>query len=97
MSIEQVGFSLRQVLSDAVNSVSVHAREKSLRLILDVQPGLPDALLGDPLRIHQILLNLLGNAVKFTERGEVVLRAERTGETSGVGLRLSVRDTGIGI
>jgi len=97
LSIETVGFSLREVLSDAVSAVAADAREKSLRLIVDVEPGLPDALLGDPLRIRQVLLNLLGNAVKFTERGEVVLGAERTADTSGIGLRLSVRDTGIGI
>ena len=79
IDIESIPFSLRAVLSDSVKSLAPKAREQSLQLVLDVSPDVPDALVGDPLRIGQVLLNLVGNAIKFTERGEVVVAVARSG------------------
>ena len=100
IQFEQIGFSLRAVLCDRVKSLAPKARERSLQMILDVAPAVPDALLGDPLRIGQVLLNLVGNAIKFTESGEIVVSAEVVGtivEGGPVQVRFSVRDTGNGI
>jgi two-component system sensor histidine kinase/response regulator len=108
IELEAIPFSLRAVLSESVKAVAPRAREQSSRLLLDVEPDVPDALIGDPLRIGQVLLNLIGNAIKFTERGEIVVAVGATGEAgatpsedSGHGtparLRFQVRDTGIGI
>ena len=100
IQIEQIGFSLRAVLSDSVKSLAPKARERSLQMVLDIGPDVPDALVGDPLRIGQVLLNLVGNALKFTEDGEIVVSAEALGtavEGEPVTVRFRVRDTGIGI
>ncbi len=100
VQVESIGFSLRAVLSDHIKSLVPTARERSLQLVLDVAPAVPDAVVGDPLRIGQVLLNLVGNALKFTEKGEVVVSADVDGDiTDGqpVQIRFSVRDTGIGI
>ncbi|MGH7741042.1 MAG: ATP-binding protein, partial [Candidatus Eiseniibacteriota bacterium] len=91
-------FELQPELEVALRTVALRAHEKNLELLCDVRPGVPDALVGDPSRIRQVLINLIGNAVKFTERGEIVVRVEveETGELDDV-LRFSVIDTGIGI
>ena len=78
----------------------MRAHTKGLELIYDVQPEVPDALVGDAGRLRQVLLNLVGNAIKFTDAGEVVVRVEVAGDAAPegeVGLRFTVRDTGIGI
>ncbi len=96
--LEQVGFGLRDRLADCLRTLSVQAAEKGVELVWQVLPGVPDALVGDPIRLGQVLINLAGNAVKFTVAGKVEVRADlesRTG-TAAV-LRFSVRDTGIGI
>ena len=69
------------------------AQKKHLKLALDVSPSVPEYMVGDPYRLGQILLNLIGNAIKFTDEGEVTLKIERHGEY----LKFSVSDTGIGI
>jgi PAS domain S-box-containing protein len=105
IELESIPFSLRAVLSDSVKALAPKAREQSLQLVLDVAPGVPDALVGDPLRIGQVLLNLIGNAIKFTEHGEIVVAVECTGspgagiasDAGAVQVRFRVRDTGIGI
>ena len=77
---------------------ALRAHEKGLELTCDVAPGFPELLRGDPVRLRQVLENLVGNAIKFTEVGDVSLEARASYETpSRVTLRLSVRDTGIGI
>jgi len=98
LSLERVPFRLDDILHNLAQRIGPQARSKGLDLVFDVAPGLPTPLLGDPLRLEQILLNLLGNAVKFTDAGEVVLALAllRQGEAC-VGLEFSVRDTGIGI
>ena len=98
MTLEDVPFELNVLLEEALEMVAGRAEDKGLELVCHVQPGAPRALRGDPLRLRQILVNLLGNAVKFTEQGEVVLEVQ-PGLQDGdcVTLDFSVRDTGIGI
>jgi two-component system sensor histidine kinase/response regulator len=96
--IEHVGFSLDRVLDNVTGLIAEKTAEKGLELIVDVAGNVPGELIGDPLRLGQILINFANNAVKFTERGEVTIRvrlAEMLEE--GPCLRFSVTDTGIGI
>lgn len=93
MRLESIPFSSRFVLNSVITQLSEQARNKGIALRLDMDPMLPSHLLGDPLRLTQILFNLLGNAIKFTTRGEVVLSVQREPER----LLFSVKDTGIGI
>ncbi|MCL4852507.1 MAG: PAS domain S-box protein [Bryobacteraceae bacterium] len=90
-------FSIREMLNDAVESVGSLAREKQLRLTCQVSPRLADRWIGDAVRIRQIVLNLLGNAIKFTDAGKVGIRAGGIKELEPGGLCIAVRDTGIGI
>jgi signal transduction histidine kinase/CheY-like chemotaxis protein/HPt (histidine-containing phosphotransfer) domain-containing protein len=97
LEIETLSFSLDQVLRITRDLVSTKADEKALSLTVEVAPGVPDAWLGDPLRLGQVLANLVGNAVKFTDRGGVrvsVSMPERDGDRAT--LRFAVADTGIG-
>ena len=98
LALERQPFSLRDVLKDAAETLKVAASEKGLALEVDVHDTVPDALVGDALRLRQVLLNLLGNSLKFTERGEIRLRV---GVASDLGdqvcLHFGVIDTGIGI
>ncbi len=100
LELDPADFSLRAAVGDTLRALAVRAHKKGLELVYDVQPEVPDALVGDAGRLRQVLLNLVGNAIKFTDAGEVVLRVEVAGDPSpegDVGLRLTVRDTGIGI
>ncbi|GAB6097237.1 hypothetical protein JCM14469_34910 [Desulfatiferula olefinivorans] len=98
LELEMTEFDLRQCLEDVIELVSVHAQDKKLELILDMDRDVPCFLVGDPVRLRQILFNLSGNAVKFTERGEVVIRVTVDAQDQHRGtLRFSVSDTGIGI
>ena len=92
-------FLLEDVLAQVTALVGPRATEKNLEFMLDAAPDLPQTLLGDPLRLSQVLTNLCANAVKFTETGEVVVRITRLPgpDKTHVMLRFSVRDTGIGI
>ncbi len=94
--LESIRFDLGALLEKIIEMMLSRARDRSLQLILDVQPGVPLIIAGDPKRLRQILINLVGNALKFTEQGSVTLRVEQ--EPGGPGwLRFSVVDTGIGI
>jgi signal transduction histidine kinase/CheY-like chemotaxis protein len=100
IELEEVEFNLRSVIEEAAEVVAQRADEKGLELAVMVQPGLVEALRGDPVRLRQVLLNLLSNAVKFTYKGEVVLRAlaEPVTEVAGPTMvRFEVTDTGVGI
>ena len=100
LELDRTDFSLRAVLGESLRALAVRAHKKKLELAYHVPPDAPDALVGDARRLRQILLNLVGNAIKFTEHGEVVIRVEVAGDLAPdgrVGLRFSVRDTGIGI
>jgi signal transduction histidine kinase len=93
-------FSLRSVVGDTLRALATRAHKKGLELVSHIQPDVPDALVGDAGRLRQVLLNLVGNALKFTEQGEVVVRVEAAGDAAPegeVGLRCTVRDTGVGI
>jgi PAS domain S-box-containing protein len=96
--LESIPFSLRQTIDDTLGTLALRAHHKGLELACQVAPEVPDMLLGDPIRFQQILINLVGNAIKFTEQGEVVIRvAPETRTADSLYLHLSVRDTGIGI
>jgi signal transduction histidine kinase len=98
LEFESVPFRLRGCVADALRTIAVKAHQKGLELAYRVSDDIPDQLEGDPGRIRQILLNLIGNAIKFTEQGAVVVRAELEAKTARtVRLHFSVRDTGIGI
>ncbi len=96
--MESIEFSLRNCIDQTVKLMAPRAHEKGLELITNVARGVPDRVRGDPTRCRQILLNLLGNAVKFTQHGEVEVSIELVGiERGAATLRCAVRDTGIGI
>jgi signal transduction histidine kinase len=98
LELEEIDFRLPDLFQDAVKMFAVEARRKGLDLRCELSAGLPDAVIGDPGRLRQILMNLLGNALKFTERGSVTLRAEAAGERdNAVELQVVVADTGIGV
>ena len=97
VELESIGFDLGAVLERIIEMMASRARDRGLQLTLDILPGVPMALVGDPNRLRQVLGNLIGNALKFTERGSVTLRVEPD-PGAGVGwLRFTVADTGIGI
>jgi two-component system, sensor histidine kinase and response regulator len=91
-------FSLRAVVGDALRALAVRAHHKGLELVCDVDPEVHDAVVGDEPRLRQVLINLVGNAIKFTERGEVVVDLAAEGRhADGDRVCFSIRDTGIGI
>ena len=98
LDLDPVPFRLRDCLGDALRTCAIRAHEKGLELTQEVAEDVPDYLTGDPGRLRQIVLNLVGNAIKFTEHGEVAMqvRVEHRGEDAAL-LHLSIRDTGIGI
>jgi len=102
MELAPVDFSLRTVLGETLKTLAVRAHKKGHELACDVLPNVPDTLMGDVGRLRQVLVNLVGNAIKFTERGEVEVKVSALDERPGTGedgvtLSFSVRDTGIGI
>ena len=98
MELERVPFGLRALVEGTADTLRVQAQRKGLSLTGIVEPGGPDALLGDPTRVRQILFNLIGNAIKFTEVGGVRVAARAVADgASRVSLSLSVADSGIGM
>ena len=98
LDIESIEFHLEDVLENLANIIPVKAREKHLEILFATSPQTPLSLVGDPLRLGQILLNLTNNAVKFTEHGEIVVSTELVSKTEDKAtLRFAVRDTGIGM
>ena len=98
MEIDQTTFNLEEVMGNLATIVGNRAQEKNLEFLIQTAPDIPPLLIGDPLRLSQVLINLTGNAVKFTEKGEVVVRVARARETNNeIVLRFSVIDTGIGL
>ncbi|MBX3236547.1 MAG: PAS domain S-box protein [Nitrospiraceae bacterium] len=98
LQLERIEFGLRQTIEEAVELFVEPANRKQLELSCDIPPELPDSVMGDPVRLRQILLNLIGNAVKFTEQGEVAVRVLPINQAPhAMDLRFEVRDTGIGM
>ncbi len=98
LHLERVPFNLRDTLEDTVRVLAPRAHQKGLELACHIATEVPATIVGDPVRLRQIVVNLLGNAIKFTHAGEVVLRVEAEEQSEGhVVLHSSVRDTGIGI
>ena len=98
LELERTGFSLNDLLEKVTEMVAVRAHEKGLALVCEIAPNVPTDLVGDSTRLRQVLLNLLGNAIKFTESGEVALRVTPDADSSvPTALRFTISDTGIGI
>jgi two-component system, sensor histidine kinase and response regulator len=98
LELESIDFSLQSVVEDSIDAVALRAAEKELELLLDIEPSTPRCFRGDPLRLRQILLNLLSNALKFTARGAVNLGVSAVlGTDRSAQLTFTVRDSGIGI
>jgi PAS domain S-box-containing protein len=103
MTLEQIDLDLRELVEEATGLLGAQADEKGLKLTFEIDAAVPSQLTGDPVRIRQVLINLVGNAVKFTERGEVVIAVKRTDAPADAAyehtcaLHFSVRDTGIGL
>jgi two-component system, sensor histidine kinase and response regulator len=98
MTFENVEFDLQETVKGAINLLAPRAVEKKLALDCSISSGVSPLVIGDPSRLRQILLNLVGNAVKFTEKGHVTLEVVQTGDVgNAVDLRFSIRDTGIGL
>jgi len=96
--LEAIEFKLPECLRDPLKSLGIRAQQKGLELACYLPPELPDYLIGDPGRLRQIITNLVGNAIKFTEQGEVVVRVSVDGQReNSITLHFTVRDTGIGI
>ena len=98
LDLEKVEFSLHNLLADTTKALAIRAHQKGVELMYDISPTVSEALIGDPVRLRQVITNLVGNALKFTEQGEVVVEVE-AGQAleEGIELRFAVRDTGIGI
>jgi two-component system sensor histidine kinase/response regulator len=98
LNIENIEFSIRDCIDDIIRSLVIRAYQKNLEVIYNVDDDIPDRLIGDPGRLRQILLNLIGNAIKFTNKGQVVIQIKTQGKRKNdVLLHFSVTDTGIGI
>ncbi len=104
MQLEETEFDLEELVEQALQTLSARAHGKGLELATRVVPEAPSRLVGDPARLRQVLINLVDNAIKFTQHGEVVLTVENPAETdansegsAGQAIRFSIRDTGIGI
>jgi PAS domain S-box-containing protein len=98
INFEQIGFKLRNLVSSVADLMLPKSKEKNIRLSYEIEKSIPDDIVGDPTRLNQILINLVGNAIKFSENGEVKIRVDMLEEQEEfVELKFSVSDTGIGI
>ncbi len=98
LHLESIAFDIHEALGDTMKSLSLRANQKDLELLFHVDPEVPQCVSGDPSRLRQIVFNLVGNAIKFTEKGEIVLDVKAEGSSATeTRLHFTVRDTGIGI
>jgi signal transduction histidine kinase/CheY-like chemotaxis protein len=98
LELDEVEFNLRQLIEGALDTVTLRAHQKGLELSCQIETDVPDELIGDPNRLRQVVINLLGNAVKFTERGDILLRIECSErDLRHASVSFAVVDTGIGI
>jgi PAS domain S-box-containing protein len=98
LEIDSIDFSLGDTVGDTMKTLSLRAHQKGLELAFEIDPDVPDALVGDPGRLRQVIVNLVGNAIKFTENGEVILNVKTESRPSdAIVIHFIVNDTGIGI
>jgi signal transduction histidine kinase/DNA-binding response OmpR family regulator/HPt (histidine-containing phosphotransfer) domain-containing protein len=98
LSLESIPFDINQVVRNLIGVVALKAQEKGLELLIHIEPDVPRWVVGDPLRLGQVLVNLINNAIKFTDQGEIIMRARQIGDADGRTLvEFTVRDTGMGI
>jgi signal transduction histidine kinase/HPt (histidine-containing phosphotransfer) domain-containing protein len=98
LEIESIGFSLRTAINEAIKTLALEAHRKGLEMRFEIAPHTPESLVGEPTRLRQILLNLVGNAIKFTERGEVAIHVwPQMSEDDALTCHFTVSDTGMGI
>jgi len=98
LQLERIEFDLRECVATALEGISFEAQRKGLEMVCAIGAEAPDRVLGDPVRVHQVLNNLVNNAIKFTPAGEIVVRVQcRDRQTEGALIEVSVEDTGIGI
>jgi two-component system sensor histidine kinase/response regulator len=101
LTLDPVPFSLREMIEETLHTLAVRAHGKGLELACRLAPEVPEAVIGDPIRLRQVLVNLVGNAIKFTEQGEIVVTVESDGPPDPTaeefGVAIAVADTGIGI
>jgi len=98
LEIDAIEFNLGDSLGDTMKTLSLRAHQKGLELAFEIEPDVPDALVGDPGRLRQIVINLVGNGIKFTEQGEVVLYVKTESRTQDqIELHFTVADTGVGV
>ena len=98
LEVENISFDLYETLEAAVSLISMEAHKKDLEVILSIAPDVPEIITGDPVRLRQILINLINNAIKFTSKGEISISCSVAKKVSGrVVLQFAIRDTGIGI
>ena len=98
LDLDPIAFNLRESLNDSLKPLAVRARQRGLRMVSQAQPEVPDVVVGDPGRLRQILINLVGNAIKFTAKGQVEVRVEVDWcDEDRISLHFSVADTGMGI
>jgi two-component system, sensor histidine kinase and response regulator len=98
MELDHLSFNLRKSLSEVVKTMAIKAQQKGLEFIFDVAPEVPDTVMGDPARLRQVVVNLVGNSIKFTEKGEIEVSVQvEEPSIEGTILRFSIRDSGIGI
>jgi signal transduction histidine kinase/CheY-like chemotaxis protein len=98
LDLESIPFDLRTSLGETMKALDFRAHAKNLELIFEVQPDVPEALLGDPGRLRQVVINLIGNSIKFTNQGEILMSVSQEAEASEIVLlHFEIKDTGIGI
>ncbi len=98
LELESIPFSLPEVVSRTLKPLAVRADEKGLELICDIDPGIPAGLMGDPGRLQQIITNLVGNAIKFTEHGHIIVAVREDAHNGSLTtLHFRITDSGIGI
>ena len=97
MELVEAEFNIASTLNDVINMTVTRKRDKKIEIIVFADPDIPSGLIGDEIRIRQIMINIMTNAVKYTNEGAVILRLSHTRHTYGINLKISVEDTGIGI
>lgn len=98
LELESIGYDLRQMVQDIVNLFEEQSTKKNLEVVTLISPRIPDCVIGDPARVRQVITNLIGNAIKFTERGEVVISLDLlAGDPEVSTIRFMIKDTGVGI